>query len=232
MLSDWFESLTISVYKEGQQSSCDNQRGISLTNILCKILATTKLQCLITTREVQTRETQAGFRTGSKCKDQILTLWQIPVHIHTYRRPTIVVFLDFKAVSDFVDREVLCHCLSLKGVPKKNINLINAYKSNTSGRVSDYGKLLSELATSSSVCQRCPPPSLLFNVYGRPVMSAGASVGLKNVGDDQIEAEYRSMKSFTIGMSHVSRYKLPDQGLCECHNQWLVTLNDMAQNCL
>lgn len=91
-------------------------------------------------------------------------------------------------MSDFVDREVLCQCLSLKGVPKKNINLIQAYKSNTSGRVSDYDKLLSELATLSGVCQRRPPPSLLFDVFGRPVMSAGARVGSKNVGDDQIEA--------------------------------------------
>ncbi|VDO65945.1 unnamed protein product [Schistosoma margrebowiei] len=75
----------------------------------------------------------------------------------------MVVFLDLKAAFDSIDREVLWQCLSLKGVPKKYINLIKALYSNTTGRVRAYGGLSSELITSSGVRQGCPLSPFLFN---------------------------------------------------------------------
>ncbi|VDO95660.1 unnamed protein product [Schistosoma margrebowiei] len=75
----------------------------------------------------------------------------------------MVVFLDIKAAFDSVDREVLWQCLSLKGVPKKYINLIQALYSNTTDRVRVYGELSSELIISSGVRQGCPLSSFLFN---------------------------------------------------------------------
>ncbi|CAH8619115.1 unnamed protein product [Schistosoma guineensis] len=148
---------------KGQKSSCDNHRGISLTNIVSEILASIILRRLTKAREVQTRENQAGFRPARDCIDQIFTLRQVLEHRHTFRRPTIVVFLDLKAAFDSVDRKVLWECLSLKGVPKKYINLIKALYSNTTGRVRAYGELSSELTTSSGVHQGCPPSPFLFN---------------------------------------------------------------------
>uniref|UniRef100_A0AA85KHM2 Reverse transcriptase domain-containing protein n=1 Tax=Trichobilharzia regenti TaxID=157069 RepID=A0AA85KHM2_TRIRE len=57
------------------------------------------------TREEQTRENQAGFRPGRGCIDHIFTLRQIQEHRHTFRRPTIVIFLDLKVAFDSVDRK-------------------------------------------------------------------------------------------------------------------------------
>ncbi|CAH8430565.1 unnamed protein product [Schistosoma mattheei] len=161
--SDWSQSLIVPVFKKGQKSSCDNHRGISLTNIVSKILASIILRRLTKAREEQTRENQAGFRPGRGCIDQIFTLRQVLEHRHTFRRPTMVVFLDLKAAFDSIDREVLWQCLSLKGVPKKYINLIKALYSNTTGRVRAYGELSSELITSSGVRQGCPLSPFLFN---------------------------------------------------------------------
>ncbi|TNN07774.1 hypothetical protein EWB00_007528, partial [Schistosoma japonicum] len=79
-----------------QKSSCDNHRGISLTNIVSKLLASIILRRLTRAREEQTRENQAGFRPGRGCIDHIFTLRQVLEHRHTFRRPTIVVFLDLK----------------------------------------------------------------------------------------------------------------------------------------
>lgn len=42
---------------------------------------------------------------------------------YTFRRSTIVVFLDIKAAFDYVDREIQWQHLSVKGVPKKYITL-------------------------------------------------------------------------------------------------------------
>ncbi|VDO64473.1 unnamed protein product [Schistosoma margrebowiei] len=59
--SDWSQSLIVPVFKKGQKSSCDNHRGISLTNIVSKILASIILRRLTKAREERTRENQAGF---------------------------------------------------------------------------------------------------------------------------------------------------------------------------
>ncbi|TNN10329.1 polyprotein, partial [Schistosoma japonicum] len=98
--SDWSESLIVPIYKKGQKSSCDNHRGISLTNIVSKLLASIILRRLTRAREEQTRENQDGFRPGRGCVDHIFTLRQVLEHRHTFRRPTIVVFLDLKAEFD------------------------------------------------------------------------------------------------------------------------------------
>lgn len=65
------------------------------------------IQCLTSAREEQTQENQAGFKPGSGCIDQILTIGQTLDHRQTFRRPTMVVFFDLKAAHDSVDREVL-----------------------------------------------------------------------------------------------------------------------------
>ncbi|CAH8675424.1 unnamed protein product [Schistosoma haematobium] len=161
--SDWSQSLIVPIYKKGSKSSCDNHRGISLTNIVSKILASIIIKRLTKTRELQTRENQAGFRPGRGCIDHIFTIRQVLEHRHTYRRPTMVVFLHLKAEFDSVDRETLWQCLSLKGVPQKYINLVKALYSNTTSRVRAYGELSSTFATSSGVRQGCPFSPFLFN---------------------------------------------------------------------
>ncbi|CAH8481648.1 unnamed protein product [Schistosoma intercalatum] len=83
--------------------------------------------------------------------------------MHTYRRPTMVVFLDLKAAFNSVDREILWQCLSLKGVPQKYINLVKTLYSNTASRVRAYGELSSAFATLSGVRQGCPLSPFLFN---------------------------------------------------------------------
>ncbi|CAH8475061.1 unnamed protein product, partial [Schistosoma intercalatum] len=62
--SDWSQSLIVPIYKRGSKSFCDNHRGIILTNIVFKILTSIIIRRLTKTRELQTRENQAGFRPG------------------------------------------------------------------------------------------------------------------------------------------------------------------------
>ncbi|TNN18187.1 Craniofacial development protein, partial [Schistosoma japonicum] len=95
-LLDWIPT-------DRQKSSCDNYRGISLTNIVSKILALIILRRLTKAHEEQTRENQGGFRPGRDCIDQIFTFRQVLEHSHTFRRPTIAVLLDLKFNSKLTD---------------------------------------------------------------------------------------------------------------------------------
>lgn len=90
------------------------------------MLASIILRSLIRAREEKIRENQVGFRPGCECVDQIFTLQQILKHRHTFGSPTIIVVLDLRTEFDSVDRKVFWQCLSLKGVLKKYINLVQA----------------------------------------------------------------------------------------------------------
>ncbi|CAH8455988.1 unnamed protein product [Schistosoma bovis] len=161
--SDWWQSLIVPICKKGSKSSCDNHSGISSTSIEPKILASIIVVRLTKTRKLQTRGNQVGFRPGCGCIDHIFTIRQVLEHKHTYRRPTMTVYLDLKAAFDSVDREVLCQCLLLKSVPQKYINLVKALYSNTTSRIRAYGKLSFDFSTSSVVRQGCPLSQFLFN---------------------------------------------------------------------
>lgn len=87
------------------------------------------------------------------------SLQQILEHRCTFRRPTIVVFFNLMAAYDSAGRQVLCQYLSLKGIPKEHINLVQALYSNTIGRIKSYG----ESITSSGGRWGCPPSPYLFN---------------------------------------------------------------------
>ncbi|KAH9583147.1 hypothetical protein MS3_00000436 [Schistosoma haematobium] len=123
----------------------------------------TRLLSIILIPSSVLREIQADFRHGRGCIDHIFTIRQVLEHRYTYRRPTIVVFLDLKAAFDSIDREILWQCLLLKGVPQKCINLVKALYSNTTSRAKAYGEMSSAFAAPIGVRQGCPLSPFLFN---------------------------------------------------------------------
>ena len=161
--TNWGESIIIPLFKKGVRSECGNHRGISLTPVITRLFASLLLRRLMTARENQIREEQAGFRPGRGCVDHIFTLRQVLEQRRTYRQPTIIVFLDFKAAFDSVDRSVLFDILASKGVPTKFVNILRALYSHTTGRVRVYNELSGSFPTTSGVRQGCPLSPFLFN---------------------------------------------------------------------
>ena len=120
------------------------------------------LDRLVTFRETQIRENQAGFRPGRGCVDHIFTLRRIMETRHSLKLPTLFVFLDLKATFDSVNR-CLWDCLSKCGVPDKYVRLIQSICDHPTSRVRAYGELSPEFTTTSGVRQGCPLSLSLFN---------------------------------------------------------------------
>ena len=95
-----------------------------MTPVITKLLASIILHRLSPARENYIPEQQAGFRPGRGCADHIFTLRQHLEHRNTFHRPTIVMFLDLKAV----DREALFTCMLTQGVPYRALSLTNKQK--------------------------------------------------------------------------------------------------------
>lgn len=64
--SNGSQSLVVLVYKKRQIHSCDNHRGINLTGIVFKILASEIIRRLSEARGQQTLENQDGYRPRQK----------------------------------------------------------------------------------------------------------------------------------------------------------------------
>ena len=159
----WGESIIVPIFKKGARNECSNHRGISLTPVITRLLASILRRRLLAARESTTREQQAGFRPGRGCIDHIFTLRQVLEQRHVYRRPTISIFLDFKGAFDSVDRSVLMDTLTHKGVPGKFVRIISSLYRSTTGRVRVYGELSKSFPTTSGVRQGCPLSPFLFN---------------------------------------------------------------------
>ena len=127
--------------------NCGNYRGISLTPVITRLLASAIFRRLETAREAHTREQQAGFERGKGCIDNIFTLQQVLELRHAYHRPTIAVFLDFKGAFDSVDRSSLMHTCTMKGVPEKFVNILRALYAHTSGCIRVYGQMSDNFPT-------------------------------------------------------------------------------------
>ena len=185
---NWGESIVVPIFKKGTRSECSNHRGVSLTPVVTRLLASLILRRLTMARETLTRENQAGFRPGRGCIDHIFTLRQVLEQRHMYRRPTILVFLDFKGAFDSVDRSVLLNILAQQGMPQKFVNIIRSLYSHTSGRVRVYGELSKSFPTKSGVRQGCPLSPFLFNFVIDEIMRRTLE-GLQNPGVQIVAGE-------------------------------------------
>jgi len=72
--SEWKQGLIIKLPKKGDLTECRNWRGITLLNIIGKILATTVNNRLKEELESKMRPEQAGFRSNKACAGHINTL--------------------------------------------------------------------------------------------------------------------------------------------------------------
>ena len=115
-----------------------------MVNVASKLLTGIILRRLTNVREKQIRENQAGFRPGRGCINHVFTSRQILEHRHTFRRPTILLFLDLKAALDSVDCNTPWYCLSQKGVPIKFVYLVKSLYSQSRGCVRVHDSLSPE----------------------------------------------------------------------------------------
>lgn len=56
-------------------------------------------------------------------------------------------------------------------------------------------------------------------------------VGLKTARIGYTKIWYQSMKTLTVELNHIGRYRLLDCRIRDYRNRLLGTLDDMAQNC-
>jgi len=112
-------SVLCPVYKKGDKMDPKNYRGISLLNTSYKILSNLLINRLKPFIKEIIGEYQAGFMVGNLNINQIHIIKQVAEKSHEFNKDVHMLFVDFKAAYDSVDRNKLWNVLSRMGIPEK-----------------------------------------------------------------------------------------------------------------
>lgn len=167
---EWKEGLIVKLPKKGDLELCCNWRGITLQNIINKLISQIILNRMTPALEPKIRREQAGFRPLRSCIDQINTLRVIIEQSIEWRSPLFLMFIDFERAFDSIDHKAIWKVLRERGVPTKVVNIIAELYSRTSCRVIHRGMLSEKVPVESGVKQGCPLSPLLFNLVLDSVM--------------------------------------------------------------
>src|SRR5699024_8495016 len=85
----WGNATIIPILKGGDETDCNNYRGISLVDVAYKIMAIIIKKKVEMTVETQIGEYQAGFRKGRGTTDQILIIKEVLTTCYEYRIPDL-----------------------------------------------------------------------------------------------------------------------------------------------
>lgn len=163
MPRSWRDAIICPIHKKGDQTNCNNYRGIALLNVTYKVLATCIKNRLNQYADKILGEYQSGFRRGRSVTDQIYVLREIQSISHEHKLPTHLLFVDFKQAYDSVDRTQLYIALKELGIPDKLIKLIQMTLKETTNKVKMNGKVSRKFKIKSGLRQGDPLSAALFN---------------------------------------------------------------------
>ncbi|KAL4113249.1 hypothetical protein QTP88_016908 [Uroleucon formosanum] len=103
----WRVSVLCPVFKKGDIMECENYRGISLLNTTYKILSNILLIKINPYIKEIIGEYQAGFMIGRSTVDQIHIIKQLAEKSHEFNKDIHLMFIDYKAAYDSINREKL-----------------------------------------------------------------------------------------------------------------------------
>ena len=94
---DWCDAILVPISKKGDLSSCDNWRGISLLDVVGKVMARVLQVRLQRLAEEELPESQYGFRKGRSCVDMIFIVCQLVKKSWKHNSKAFSTFRNSKA---------------------------------------------------------------------------------------------------------------------------------------
>ena len=161
---EWRTSILLPFHKKGDKLVCSNYRGISLLCIGLKILEAILLARFDDLYDSYARDNQAGFKKGRGCRDQVFALRQIIEQRSEYNRPTVMVFIDFKAAFDSVKRDAIWKILEDHGMPDKLLRILRNMYSQSNSIVRRNDNLSEAFHVETGVRQGGVLSPFLFNI--------------------------------------------------------------------
>jgi exonuclease III len=160
-------ALLVPIPKKGDPTLKDNYRGISLINIVLKILTT-----LLTTRLYSGLESthqfskeQGGFRDREECLGQVAALMDVIQRRTVAGKATYACFIDFKKAFDRVPHGSMLWKLRLSGVGGRMYRFVKSLYNSSTFSVHLPCGTSRRIPLKRGVRQGCPMSPCLFDLF-------------------------------------------------------------------
>ena len=185
----------VPIPKKGDLHFCDNWCGISLLDVVGKLLARILQDRLKTIADNFLPDSQCGFRTGRGCIDMIFVARQLLEKTIEHNSELYVLFVDLRKAYDSIPRDALWRVSEKVGVPPAMVRIIQSLHVGMTASVRLGGDLTDPVTVTNGLRQGCTLAPMLFNIYFAAVVAhwrsccpaAGVPVlykiGRKLVGD-------------------------------------------------
>ena len=110
VMRDWKNAEILPIQKMGDLKHCDNWQGISLLDVVGKVLASIIQERLQSIAERVLPESQCRFRKGRGCVDMIFSARQIAEKCREHDDSLFILFVDLKKVYDSIYTYQNLHC--------------------------------------------------------------------------------------------------------------------------
>ena len=166
---NWSLSILCPIHKSGSVSDPNNFRGVSLIDILNKILTGMMYDRIYKWAEDNSKlnESQSGFRKGYSTIDNLFTLMSLgQKYLSKEGGRFYCLFVDFSKAFDRIDHETLINSLIRKGMHGKMLKLLIAmYKNLCSCVKVDNQKCTSHFSCNIGTRQGCKLSTILFILF-------------------------------------------------------------------
>ena len=255
-VSDWRNAEIVLIPKKGDLRSCDNWRGISLLDVVGKVLARVLQGRLQAVAEDVLPDSQCGFRRGGGCSDMVFTARQLMEKAVEHDSELYVLFVDLRKAYDSIPGSALWLVLRNLGIPPKLLGLVQSLHEGMEARVRLPNVVTDNINVRNGLRQGCTLAPTLFNLYFSAVVSSWRRqssvpgvrvryrVGRKLVGDrtaksrlvstDVTESQFADDAAlYTTSLSHLETMA---NEFVSCASGWGLTVSvqktkAMAVNC-
>lgn len=165
---DWSTTVITLLHKKGPTADPNNYRGIALINTIVKLFTSILQRRLYSWAESSNvlPETQAGFRKGRSCIDNLFVLDAVVSCCLEEKRTVLGIFIDLRKAFDSVVHDKLWAKLHDAGVSGKIIRIIaQLYRSAKMRVKTQDGISEEEVDITSGVLQGETLSPLLFNIF-------------------------------------------------------------------
>ena len=142
-----------------------NWRGISLLEVVGKLVARVIQERLQKLAEEELPESQCGFRKGRSCADMIFTVRQLVEKLWECESRSFFTFFDLKKAYYSVPRDVMWIALAKLRVPESTIRLIRSFHEGMKAEIRVEGRTLEPIRVENGLRQGCCMAPALFNLY-------------------------------------------------------------------
>ena len=206
MVRDWQDAVVVPIPKKGDLKQCDHWRGISLLDVVGKVLGRIVQGRLQVIAEKILPESQSGFRKGRGCADMIFVARQLVEKAREHGESLYVLFVDLRKAYDSVPRQALWKVLEKYGVPEKMLNVVKSFHEGMHAEVRVGLTVTDRFEVRNGLRQGCTLAPTLFNIYFSAMVAdwrnrssgAGVSVlykhGRKLVGDRTAKSRLSEMR--------------------------------------